>query len=92
MSDEPRRLNLRPERRDAPCCPECAGTGRVLLGPPALLVTRCGCPAGKFPGSFHWRDLPIHPDDWAAIFGETKKPASVAKSVDISKGGAYATK
>jgi hypothetical protein len=90
MSDEPRRLNLRPERKNTPCA-FCGGGGVVIRD---MFFRPCLCVAGELPGTSSWDGVAVHMLDFVptvdALTVETKKPVSVAKSVDIQKGGAYA--
>jgi hypothetical protein len=79
MSDEPRRLNLRPERKNAPCA-FCGGGGVVIRD---MFFRPCLCVAGDFPGVCRWDGVPVHLEDWAAVYGrkvETRRSVNVAEN------------
>jgi len=80
MSEEPRRLNLRPERKGAPCG-LCGGVSVVVRD---LTFRPCLCPLGELPGVCHWDGVPVHPLDFVptakALMVETKGRRDVAET------------
>lgn len=73
------------KRKDEPCG-FCGGVGLVVKDG---AFRACLCPLGQMPGVSWWHGVSVHPEDLVA---ETKKVVSVAKSVDLQEGRAYASR